>query len=204
LPQQTLNVGGSPSLRRHAPPPPPPLLAASPRARGGGPGGVGPSRGGALSAGPHRRRRRQRRQRPLRLPLLLQAIERASQNQQIANAIGTPIVRGPWYSASIAVNQARHSVSCTFPVSAPQGNGLLKFKAVRLGDRSWFSFLQQSNWEILLMDAILDIPTDDGKHQTIRVTIPDNTAPKPPVDCKACKSQPTPTPPPQPPSPPQK
>ncbi|XP_040379386.1 uncharacterized protein LOC102710553 [Oryza brachyantha] len=132
------------------------------------------------------------------------AIERASQNQQIANAIGTPIVRGPWYSASIAVNQARHSVSCTFPVSAPQGNGLLKFKAVRLGDRSWFSFLQQSNWEILLMDAILDIPTDDGKHQTIRVTIPDNTAPKPPVDCKACKSQPTPTPPPQPPSPPQK
>ncbi|KAF0891596.1 hypothetical protein E2562_010585 [Oryza meyeriana var. granulata] len=62
-----------------------------------------------------------------------QAIEKASQNQQIVNAIGTPIVRGPWYSASIAVNHVRHSVSCTFPVSAPQGNGLLKFKAVRLG-----------------------------------------------------------------------
>ncbi|KAG8083257.1 hypothetical protein GUJ93_ZPchr0015g6998 [Zizania palustris] len=66
-----------------------------------------------------------------------QAIEKASQNQQIVNAIGTPIVRGPWYSASIAVNHTRHSVSCTFPVSAPQGNGLLKFKAVRLGGMSF-------------------------------------------------------------------
>uniref|UniRef100_A0A0D9W1Z3 Uncharacterized protein n=1 Tax=Leersia perrieri TaxID=77586 RepID=A0A0D9W1Z3_9ORYZ len=133
-----------------------------------------------------------------------QAIEKASQNQQIVDAIGTPIVRGPWYSASIAVNHARHSVSCTFPVSAPQGNGLLKFKAVRLGDDSWFSFMQRSDWEILLMDAILDVPTDDGKHRTIRVTIPDNTAP-PPIDCKACKSQPTPTPPsPSSPSPAQK
>ncbi|XP_052154333.1 uncharacterized protein LOC127772343 [Oryza glaberrima] len=134
-----------------------------------------------------------------------QAIEKASQNQQIVNAIGAPIVRGPWYSTSIAVNHARHSVSCTFPVSAPQGNGLLKFKAVRSGDESWFSFLQRSDWEILLMDAILDVPTDDGKHQTIRVTIPDNTTPSPQIDCKACKSQPTLTPPPPPsPSPPQK
>ncbi|GJN38391.1 hypothetical protein PR202_gb27427 [Eleusine coracana subsp. coracana] len=62
-----------------------------------------------------------------------QAIEKATQNQQIVGAIGVPIARGPWYSASIAVNHARHSVSCTFPVSGPQGNGLLKFKAVRLG-----------------------------------------------------------------------
>nr|AHW98565.1 hypothetical protein [Oryza punctata] len=134
-----------------------------------------------------------------------QAIEKASQNHQIVNAIGAPIVRGPWYCASLAVNHARHSVSCTFPISAPQGNGLLKFKAVRSGDESWFSFLQRSDWEILLMDATLDVPTDDGKHRTIRVTIPDNTTPPPPIDCKACKSQPTPTPhlPPSP-SPPQK
>ncbi|KAL5216353.1 hypothetical protein ABZP36_007754 [Zizania latifolia] len=131
-----------------------------------------------------------------------QAIEKASQNQQIVNAIGMPIVRGPWYSASIAVNHTRHSVSCTFPVSAPQGNGLLKFKAVHLGDESWFSSLQRRDWEILIMDAILDVPTDNGKHQTIRVTIPDNTAPPPQIDCRACKSQPTPTPPPPPPSPP--
>ncbi|BAF14006.1 Os04g0129600, partial [Oryza sativa Japonica Group] len=214
FPSSSENDGGSPFLRRHAllsppPPPPPPLLSATAHGGGGGGrrgrGGVGPSRGGALASGAHRRRRRQRRQRPLRLPLLLQAIEKASQNQQIVNAIGAPIVRGPWYSASIAVNHARHSVSCTFPVSAPQGNGLLKFKAVRSGDESWFSFLQPNDWEILLMDAILDVPTDDGKHQTIRVTIPDNTAPPPAIDCKACKSQPTLTPPPPPsPSPPQK
>jgi hypothetical protein len=43
------------------------------------------------------------------------------------------------------------------------------------------------------MDAILDIPTEDGKHRTMRVTIPDNKAP-PPADCKACKIQPTPAP----------
>ncbi|KAL6885638.1 hypothetical protein ACP4OV_010417 [Aristida adscensionis] len=122
-----------------------------------------------------------------------QAIEKATQNQQIVDAIGKPIVRGPWYSASIAVNHARHSVSCTFPVSGTQGNGLLKFKAVRLGDESWFSFLQPSDWEILLMDAILDIPTEDGKHQTIRVSIPDNTTAPPPIDCRACKAQPTPS-----------
>ncbi|TKW03066.1 hypothetical protein SEVIR_7G038500v4 [Setaria viridis] len=129
-----------------------------------------------------------------------QAIEKATQNQQIVNAIGKPIVRGPWYSASIAVNHARHSVSCTFPVSAPQGSGLLKFKAVRLGDESWYSFLQPSDWEILIMDAILDIHTEDGKHRTMRVTIPDNTPAPPPADCTACKSHTAPPPPPSPPS----
>lgn len=68
-----------------------------------------------------------------------------------------------------------------------------------LADGSWLSFIQRSDWEILLMDAILDVHTEDGKHQTIRVTIPDNkkTAPLP-ADCSACKSQPTPTPTPPP------
>ncbi|CAN6247778.1 unnamed protein product [Urochloa humidicola] len=128
-----------------------------------------------------------------------QAIEKATQNQQIVNAMGKPIVRGPWYSASIAVNHTKHSVSCTFPVSAPQGSGLLKFKAVRLGDESWYSFLQPSDWEILIMDAILDIHTEDGKHRTVRVTIPDNTPAPPPADCTACKSHTAPSPPPPPP-----
>ncbi|NP_001167815.1 uncharacterized protein LOC100277207 [Zea mays] len=117
-----------------------------------------------------------------------QAIEKATQNQQIVNAIGKPIMRGPWYSASIAVNHAKHSVSCTFPVSGPQGNGLLKLKAVRLGDESWYSYVQPTEWEILIMDAILDVHTEDGKHTTMRVTIPDNTPAPPPADCTACKS----------------
>ncbi|KAF7005430.1 hypothetical protein CFC21_020556 [Triticum aestivum] len=125
-----------------------------------------------------------------------QAMEKATKNQQIASAIGEPIMRGPWYSASIAVNRARRSVSCTFPVSGPQGDGLLKFKAVRLGEESWFRFLQRSDWEILIMDAILDVRTEDGKRQTMRVTVADSTPapPRPPADCRSCKPRPTPTP----------
>ncbi|EMS63461.1 hypothetical protein TRIUR3_00562 [Triticum urartu] len=120
-----------------------------------------------------------------------QAMEKATKNQQVASAIGEPITRGPWYSASIAVNRARRSVSCTFPVSGPQGDGLLKFKAVRLAEESWFRFLQPSDWEILIMDAILDVRTEDGKHQTMRVTVADNTAaPPPPADCRTCKPRP--------------
>ncbi|CAO2034249.1 unnamed protein product [Urochloa humidicola] len=212
-------LAGSPALRRHlrlhfSSPPPPPLYpdpsrggggsGSAPSPAGGGrvrAGSVGPPHGGALVAGSDWRRRSQRRQRPLCISLLLQAIEKATQNQQIVNAIGKPIVRGPWYSASIAVNHAKHSVSCTFPVSAPQGSGLLKFKAVRLGDESWYSFLQPSDWEILIMDAILDIHTEDGKHRTVRVTISDNTPAPPPADCTACKSHTAPSPPPPPPPP---
>ncbi|KAI4984913.1 hypothetical protein ZWY2020_017543 [Hordeum vulgare] len=72
-------------------------------------------------------------QRPLRLPLLLQAMEKATQNKQGASAMGEPITRGPWYSTSIVINREKRSVSCTFPVSGPEGDGLLKFKVVRLG-----------------------------------------------------------------------
>ncbi|KAE8791063.1 hypothetical protein D1007_34503 [Hordeum vulgare] len=125
-----------------------------------------------------------------------QAMEKATQNKQVASAMGEPIKRGPWYSASIAVNRARRSVSCTFPVSGPQGDGLLKFKAVRLGEESWFQFLQRSDWEILIMDAILDVRTEDGKCETMRVAVADNmpAPPPPPADCRSCKPQPAPSP----------
>ncbi|CAD6261401.1 unnamed protein product [Miscanthus lutarioriparius] len=66
-------------------------------------------------------------------------------------------------------------------------------------DESWYSFLQPADWEILIMDAILDIHTEDGKHRTMRVSIPDNTPAPPPADCTACKSHAAP-PPPQPPA----
>lgn len=59
------------------------------------------------------------------------ALEKASKNQSIIDAIGEPIVRGPWYNASLAVTHKRHSVSCTFPVSGPQGTGSLQLRAVR-------------------------------------------------------------------------
>lgn len=61
------------------------------------------------------------------------AMETASKNQAIKEAIGEPIVKGPWYNASLAVAHKRQSVSCTFPVSGPQGTGVLRLKAIRNG-----------------------------------------------------------------------
>lgn len=61
------------------------------------------------------------------------AMEKASKNKAIIDAIGEPIVRGPWYNASLAVAHKRQSVSCTFPVSGPQGTGMFQLKAVRNG-----------------------------------------------------------------------
>ncbi|KAF2307141.1 hypothetical protein GH714_025069 [Hevea brasiliensis] len=61
------------------------------------------------------------------------AMEKASKNQAIKDAIGEPIAKGPWYNASLAVAHKRHSVSCTFPVSGPRGNGVFQLKAVRNG-----------------------------------------------------------------------
>ena len=68
-------------------------------------------------------------------------MEKASKNQILIDAIGEPIVRGPWYNASLAVAHKRHSVSCTFPVSGPQGTGIFQLKAVRNG--GWY-FSQHS------------------------------------------------------------
>ncbi|EMS63460.1 hypothetical protein TRIUR3_00561 [Triticum urartu] len=109
-------------------------------------------------------------------------MEMAAQNQQVASAIGGPMTPGFWHSISIAWkwNLARHYLSGTLQVSGPQGDGLLTFQAVRSRDKSWFRFLRYSDWEIPIMDAILDVRTDDGKHQRITVRIPDNmTAPPP-------------------------
>jgi len=61
------------------------------------------------------------------------AMENASKNQAIIDAIGEPIVKGPWYNASLAVAHKRQSVSCSFPVSGPLGSGVLQLKAVRNG-----------------------------------------------------------------------
>lgn len=61
------------------------------------------------------------------------AIEIACKSEEVINAIGEPIVRGPWYNASLAVAHKRQSVSCTFPVSGPGGTGIFQIKAVRNG-----------------------------------------------------------------------
>ncbi|KAJ7972585.1 Cytochrome oxidase assembly protein [Quillaja saponaria] len=111
------------------------------------------------------------------------AIEKASKNKALIDSIGEPIVKGPWYNASLAVAHKRHSVSCTFPVSGPQGTGVLQLKAVRNGDDSWFSFLRSHDWDILIMDALLHVPGNEEKNQTMRITLADNF---PPTSCTAC------------------
>ncbi|CAL9749103.1 unnamed protein product [Musa acuminata subsp. burmannicoides] len=115
------------------------------------------------------------------------AIEKASQNQQIVESLGLPIVRGPWYDASLAVGHKRHSVSCTFPVSGPQGSGIFQLKAIRQGDETNFSFLRHHDWDILIMDALLHVPSNDEKHQTVRISLSENNSPLPSMECKECR-----------------
>lgn len=64
--------------------------------------------------------------------------------------------------------------------SQPNSYFVASYHIFFLADKSWFRFLRYSDWEIPIMDAILDVRTEDGKHQRIRVRIPDNmTAPPP-------------------------
>ncbi|XP_044502729.1 uncharacterized protein LOC123223573 isoform X1 [Mangifera indica] len=114
------------------------------------------------------------------------AMEKAGENQAIINAIGEPIKKGPWYNASLAVTQKRQSVSCTFPVSGPLGDGVFRLKAVRNGD-IWFSSFRPQNWEILIMDALLHLPANEGKQQTMRINISGNVSPS---ACTSCTAQP--------------
>lgn len=111
------------------------------------------------------------------------AMEKASKSQAIIDAIGEPIVRGPWYNASLAVAQKRNSVSCSFPVSGPHGTGMVQLKAVRNGDNSRFSYFRKSDWDILIMDALLHIPSDEDEQKTIRISVSDNI---PPPNCEEC------------------
>ena len=67
------------------------------------------------------------------------AIEKAADNQKVVEAIGVPLVRGPWYEASLEVGHRRRSVSCTFPVSGPHGSGFFQIEATRNG--GWCSIL---------------------------------------------------------------
>lgn len=109
------------------------------------------------------------------------AMEKVSQNQAIRDAIGEPIVKGPWYNASLAVAHKRHSVSCSFPVCGPQGSGVLQLKAVRNGDDTWSSFFLPRDWEILIMDALLHVPGNEERLRTLRINLADR-----PLPCTAC------------------
>lgn len=115
------------------------------------------------------------------------AIEKASQNQKIVEALGEPITRGPWYDATLGVGHRRRTVSCTFPVSGPRGTGIFQLKAVRSGEDAWFSFLRHHDWDILIMEALLDVPSDNGSHHTFRVSLSDSMVPPFSSECKECR-----------------
>ncbi|KAJ4851334.1 hypothetical protein Tsubulata_005701 [Turnera subulata] len=116
------------------------------------------------------------------------AIEKATDNQAIKDAIGEPIVKGPWYNASLAVAHKRHSVSCTFPVSGPHGNGLFQLKAVRNGEDNWYSYFLPRDWEILIMEALVHVPGNDEKQQTMRISLLDNFSAPACKSCTECQS----------------
>ncbi|KAL6838473.1 hypothetical protein ACP4OV_031718 [Aristida adscensionis] len=99
------------------------------------------------------------------------AIEKASDNPKVVEAVGVPIVRGPWYDASLVVGHRRRSVSCTFPVSGPQGSGFFQIKAIRNGEDGLLSFLRHHDWEILSMEAQLHVPSDDDDKQGRQIKV---------------------------------
>ncbi|KAF9612320.1 hypothetical protein IFM89_038923 [Coptis chinensis] len=118
------------------------------------------------------------------------AMEKALENHAIIDALGEPLVKGPWYNASLALAHKRNSVSCTFPVSGPQGTGVLQMKAVRNGDdHTWVSFLRPQDWDILIMDAQLHVPANEEKHQTFRISVSDSIAPCASEECTRNISQ---------------
>ncbi|CAH2051158.1 unnamed protein product [Thlaspi arvense] len=117
------------------------------------------------------------------------AMEKVMNSKAMIEAIGEPIEKGPWYNASLAVSQQRHSVSCSFPVIGPQGTGVLHLKAVRNGEDSLFGFLQQRDWDILIMDALVHVPSNDGPQQTLRINVSDFDAPSAVTDNKPAEPQ---------------
>ncbi|CAH9111587.1 unnamed protein product [Cuscuta epithymum] len=112
------------------------------------------------------------------------AIERANKNKAIIESIGVPIVRGPWYNASLGKSHQRHSVSCSFPVSGPQGSGIIQLKAINNGEDTWISFFRPRAWEILIMEALVHVPGNQEKQQTFRITVSDDVPP--PTACVTC------------------
>ncbi|XP_025800818.1 uncharacterized protein LOC112880421 isoform X1 [Panicum hallii] len=95
------------------------------------------------------------------------AIEKAADNQKVIEAIGVPLVRGPWYEASLEVGHRRRSVSCAFPVSGPHGSGFFQIEATRNGEDGLLSFLRHHDWEIITLEAHLHVPSDDEQQKTI-------------------------------------
>ncbi|KAG2633702.1 hypothetical protein PVAP13_2NG029800 [Panicum virgatum] len=105
----------------------------------------------------------------------LRQLKKAADNQKVVEAIGVPLVRGPWYEASLEVGHQRKSVSCTFPVSGPHGSGFFQIEATRNEEDGLLSFLRHHDWEILTLEAHLHVPSDDEQQKTlVKVNLENN------------------------------
>jgi len=115
------------------------------------------------------------------------AIEKATNNVSLREALGEPITRGQWYNTTLSVAHHKRSVSCTFPVVGSQGSGILQLKAVRHGENNWFTFLGSQEWEILLLEALVHTGANEESKRTFRINlITDPNLPEN-KDCKECK-----------------
>uniref|UniRef100_A0ACD5VZN4 Uncharacterized protein n=1 Tax=Avena sativa TaxID=4498 RepID=A0ACD5VZN4_AVESA len=113
------------------------------------------------------------------------AIETATENRDVVETIGVPILRGPWYDASVVLGHRRRSVSCTFPVTGPQGSGLFQIEAVRSGDDGMLAFLRHHDWEICAMDAHLEVASDDDKLKKVTINLVSGSDQSSGGECKA-------------------
>ncbi|CAI6002766.1 unnamed protein product [Closterium sp. NIES-64] len=85
-----------------------------------------------------------------------EALEVAGRNEQLKAAIGSPITRGPWYSATIGTSHGGRAASATFPVEGPQGSALFHLRAIRThGGRSTLLYNLQSDakWQLFVLQA---------------------------------------------------
>lgn len=114
------------------------------------------------------------------------AIEKATDNVRLREALGEPIRRGQWYNATLSVAHHKHSVSCTFPVVGAHGNGILQLKAVRHGENKWFTFPGSHEWEILLLEALVHTNAIEESKRTFRVNLMTDSNLPENKDCKDC------------------
>ena len=76
-------------------------------------------------------------------------LERASRNDEVAQALGTPLWRLPWWSGKVTGKE----VSASVPVVGSRGWGTLRAKAYR--------FAAEKPWEAFVLEVELSSATVD-------------------------------------------
>ncbi|CAH8387884.1 unnamed protein product [Eruca vesicaria subsp. sativa] len=64
-------------------------------------------------------------------------------------------------------------VQCITSRFAAKTYSVLYLKVICSGEDSLFGFLQQRDWDILIMEAHVHVPSNDGPQQTLRIEISD-------------------------------